>query len=75
VLIAYRAGERAIFLFGFAKSSQANLSHADERDLKDYGALLLALKNQEIDRMVECGELVEINIYGKEGEKISQRGR
>ena len=42
-VVAYRAGDRAVFLFGFAKSDQANLSQDDERDLKDYGALLLAV--------------------------------
>jgi hypothetical protein len=40
-VVAYRAGERAVFIFGFAKSDQANLSKADESDLRDFGALLL----------------------------------
>lgn len=65
-LIAYHIGKRAVFLFGFAKSDQANISPDDERDLKDYGALLLALKDKEIELMTENGELREVR-YGKEG--------
>jgi hypothetical protein len=58
-VIAYRVGERAVFLFGFAKSDQANLSKADERDLKDYGALLLSLDARGIDKMIAGHELTE----------------
>lgn len=64
-LIAYHSGKRAIFLFGFAKSDQANISPEDERNLKDYGALLLALNDKDIDLMIKNGELREVN-YGKE---------
>jgi hypothetical protein len=70
-LIAYHAGERAVFLYGFAKSDQANISPEDERDLKDYGAMLLALKDKDIELMTKNGELKEIN-YGKKDQKVSQ---
>ena len=64
-LIAYHVGKRAVFLFGFAKSDQSNISPEDERDLKDYGAMLLALKDKDIDLMTENGELREVR-YDKE---------
>ena len=59
-VIAYRAAERAVFMFGFAKSDQANLSKADESDLKAYGALLLALDARGIDTMIAGRELTEV---------------
>ncbi|MGC2776983.1 MAG: type II toxin-antitoxin system RelE/ParE family toxin [Bradyrhizobium sp.] len=59
-VVAYRAAERAVFLFGFAKSDQANLGAADERILKDYGALLLALDAGGIDTMTTGRELTEV---------------
>jgi hypothetical protein len=59
-VIAYRVGARAFFLFGFAKSDQANLSKADERDLKDFGALLLALDARGIETMIAGDELTEV---------------
>ena len=64
-LIAYHIGKRAVFLFGFAKSDLANISPEDERDLKDYGAMLLALKDKGIELMTENGELREVR-YDKE---------
>jgi hypothetical protein len=59
-VIAYRVGVRAFFLFGFAKSDQANLSKADERDLKDFGALLHALDARELETMIAGSELTEV---------------
>jgi hypothetical protein len=59
-IVAYRDGERAVFLFGFAKSAQANLSKADESDLKAYGAMLLALDANGIDMMIAGRELTEV---------------
>lgn len=70
-LIAYHVGERAVFLYGFAKSDQDNIRPEDERDLKDYGAMLLALKDKDIELMTKDGELKEIS-YGKKDKKISQ---
>ncbi len=59
-VVAYRVGERAVFIFGFAKSDQANLSKTDERDLKDFGALLLALDARGIETMIAGNELAEV---------------
>jgi hypothetical protein len=67
-VVAYRVGERAVFIFGFAKSDQANLSKADERDLKDFGALLLALDARGIETMIAGDELTELT-YDENEEK------
>ena len=32
-IVAYRAGSRAVFIFGFAKNVRDNISAADEREL------------------------------------------
>lgn len=59
-IIAYRHGNRAVFLYGFAKSSQANISSSDLRDLADYGALILDLNEAGIEAMLEDDELKEV---------------
>ncbi len=59
-IVAYRNNERAVFLFGFAKSAQANLSKDDESDLKAFGALLLALDANGIDTMIAGRKLTEV---------------
>jgi hypothetical protein len=59
-IVAYRNDERAVFLFGFAKSVQANLNKAEESDLKAVGALLLALDTNGIDTMIAGRGLTEV---------------
>ena len=59
-VVAYRIGDRAVFLFGFAKSERSNISAADERDLADFGAQILHLSAAEIRTAVDGGELTEI---------------
>lgn len=59
-LILYRQGDRAIFAFGFAKSAQANISKADLALLKDAAAEALGWNDEELDRLVASGTLVEI---------------
>ncbi|MFZ4806841.1 MAG: type II toxin-antitoxin system RelE/ParE family toxin [Hyphomicrobiaceae bacterium] len=59
-IVAYRAAERSVFMFGFANSRQANLSAADERDLADFGALLLGLGDAAIETMLMGDELKEV---------------
>jgi hypothetical protein len=42
MLIAYRAGERAVFLYGFAKSERANITVDELATLREIGAGWLA---------------------------------
>jgi hypothetical protein len=49
-----------VFLFGFAKSDQANLGRDDESDLKAFGTLLLALDAKGITTMITGRELTEV---------------
>ncbi len=64
-IIAYRMAERSVFMFGFAKSRQTNLNAADERDLADYGRMLLGLGDDGIETIVAGDELKEIECDGK----------
>ena len=59
-IIAYRSGTRAVFIFGFAKSKQENITAADERDMADTGAMLLGLDVKAIAAMVLDEELFEV---------------
>ena len=59
-IIAYRSGDRAVFLYGFAKSRMANIADDDLRDLADFGALLLGLDDDDIEAMVASDELKEV---------------
>jgi hypothetical protein len=59
-LILFRQGERAIFAFGFAKSRQATIAKAELDLLKAAAAEALGWKDEELDRLVASGALVEI---------------
>jgi len=59
-LILFRRGDRAIVAFGFAKSAQANISKADLALLRDAAAEALGWNQEELDRLVASGALVEI---------------
>jgi hypothetical protein len=60
-LIFFRAGERAIFAFGFAKSDRANLNAEEMATFKKAAKIVLALTQAQIDIEVEAGRLKEVN--------------
>jgi hypothetical protein len=59
-LILFRRGDRAIFAFGFAKSAQANITTADLALLRDLAVEALGWSDEDLDRLVASGTLVEI---------------
>jgi hypothetical protein len=59
-IIAYREGDRSVFLFGFAKSGQDNISEADRRDLTDFGAMWLAAGDADIDSAISENKIWEL---------------
>ena len=61
-IIAWRAKNRSIFVYAFAKSMRDNISDAELADLKDLAALYLGYSSKEIDRAVAAGELFEVNL-------------
>jgi hypothetical protein len=59
-VLAYRRGERAVFLYGFAKSVQANIDDDELAELKRRGARLLSAPEEAIDFMIADDELKEV---------------
>jgi hypothetical protein len=59
-LIAIRWQDRAVFLFGFAKSERDNIGDAEWNVLKKVAADWLAADDARIDRAIDIGELQEI---------------
>lgn len=63
VVIVYRMDDRAIFLFGFAKSEQADLSPREFAALRDAAADYLRMNDTELDVLVaekRCTELKDV---------------
>jgi hypothetical protein len=63
--IAYRRGERAVFLYGFAKSTRANIAHDELAELRRRGAGLLGATDEALEVMIAIDELTEVD-YGQE---------
>jgi hypothetical protein len=60
-LIVFRAGRRAIFVHGFAKSEPDNIASDELAALKKLAAELLAYDEKTIARTVVSGVLLEVN--------------
>ena len=56
-LLAFRMGERAFFVFGFAKSKRANVSDKELVVLKLLGAQLLGYDVRTLAQALRAGEL------------------
>ena len=59
-LIAYKKGEKAVFIYGFSKNTQTNIA---ENELKVYRQLakdILEMNPIALKKMVHNGKLVEV---------------
>jgi len=65
-LILFRSGERALFVFGFAKSDRANLSVEELVTFRKAAKIVLALTQDEIDAEVAAGRFVEVRRDGED---------
>jgi hypothetical protein len=59
-ILIFRSGERAIFVFAFAKSDKANLSAAELKVYRKAASIMLELGDEQIETEVEAGRLVEV---------------
>ena len=60
-LIAYRRGERAVFLFGFAKSERANIDADELEEWRHVGRVYLGLDDNGIEAAITANELMEVS--------------
>jgi hypothetical protein len=60
MLVAYRSGERAVFLYGFAKSERENIESDELQTLRDIGAGWLAADAKSIARAISEDVLQEV---------------
>ena len=60
ILIAYRAGTRAVFLYAFAKNERENIDPDELLTLREIGATWLAADARRIAQALEEGILQEV---------------
>ena len=64
-VIAYRRGDRAIFLLGFGKNERANIDDDELEDLRGQARAFLGLSMDQIEAAIAEDELTEVN-YGED---------
>jgi hypothetical protein len=63
-VIAFRARDRSIFLYGFAKSSKANLNDKELAVYKKLASAYLAANMTDLNDLASDGELIEVDCNG-----------
>ena len=65
ILIAYRSGKRAVFLYGFAKNERDNIEADELETLKEIGAAWLEAKKERLEYAIKEGILREVSYDSK----------
>lgn len=68
-IIVYRAKSRVVFVYGFPKSTKANLSAEELDTYQKMAQIYLSFSDADIAKALNAGELEEVNYNG---EKISE---
>jgi len=68
-IILFRGGERAFFVYGFAKSSRANIGKDEEQQFKRMAKHVLALTDEQIAVLLARKQLTEVEGDGEEVSK------
>jgi hypothetical protein len=59
-IIFFQRGERAVFVYGFAKSDRANIGADEEKEFKEAARHVLRLTEKQIAEVVGAGDFVEV---------------
>jgi hypothetical protein len=67
-IVVLRRGERAFFVYGFAKSERADIDPAEVKQFKEAAKYLLALSEKQLAGLRKRGDFVEVRA---DGQKVS----
>jgi hypothetical protein len=59
-LLAYKAGNKAFFVYGFAKNARSNVTQIELKALKALAKELLIYSNKELANAITYGEIIEV---------------
>lgn len=59
-LLAYRQGDKAFFVYGFAKNERDNIDARELKALKQLAAIQLGLSPAQLKHAVKAGTLIEV---------------
>jgi len=59
-IIAFREGDKAFFVYGFAKNKQDNINQSELLAYKEFAKLLFSFNDKKIKELIDNKKLVEI---------------
>lgn len=59
-VVIFRRGERAVFMYGFAKSDRENIDAEEVKQFKEAAKHVLALTESQLAELVREGDFVEV---------------
>jgi hypothetical protein len=65
-IILYRKGDKAFFVYGFAKSDRSNIRDDEEKQFKRMAKHVLALSDSQLNALIRNDQLEEVDNDGKE---------
>lgn len=66
LLIGYRSGNMAVFLYGFAKNERDNIEPDELETLREIGAAWLEANKEHLEHAINEGLISEVNYDDKE---------
>lgn len=63
-LLAYKSGDKAFFVYGFAKNMRANVSTDELKALKQLAKELMSYSDKILNKAIQHGALVEVEDNG-----------
>jgi hypothetical protein len=65
-IILYQKGDKAFFVYGFAKNEMDNIDESDERDFKELAKILLEASNEDLETLLNDEKYIEIEVKNDE---------
>jgi len=61
-IVAFKSETRAVFIYGFSKSNQENISDKELKALKMFASEVISYDQQEIENALKIGTFIEVKI-------------
>lgn len=61
-IVAFKSEKRAVFIYGFSKSNQENISDKELKALKMFASEVISYNQQEIENAIRIGIFIEVKI-------------
>jgi len=59
-IVLFRSGQKAFFVYGFAKSERDNISRKELEAFKKLAAVMLKYGDDDLEKAIYCGVLTEV---------------